>query len=209
MSVCMHAQSYPTLYNPMDCSLPGSSVHEISQARILEWLTFPPPEDLPRPEIKPGLLICCTGSRPLRHLGSYSVNKGPNFPKLLTFSFQYQILKWEENSKCFLHLNWLWCFPEGSWGFPGGAVVKNLPLSHGVQSLGQEGPLEKEMATHSSILAWEIPWTEEPDRLQSRGLQRVGHDWACTHTWKITKSHLENHKYLFCFNLCINLLLSL
>ena len=37
-------------------------------------------------------------------------------------------------------------------------------------------PLEKEMATHSSILAWEIPWTEEPGRLQSRGLQRVGHD---------------------------------
>ena len=43
-----------------------------------------------------------------------------------------------------------------------------------VQSVGQEGPLEKEMATHSSILAWEIPWTEEPGRLQSKGLQRVG-----------------------------------
>ena len=40
-----------------------------------------------------------------------------------------------------------------------------------VQSLGQEDPLEKEMATHSSILAWEIPWTEEPDTLQSMGLQ--------------------------------------
>ena len=41
-----------------------------------------------------------------------------------------------------------------------------------VQSLGQEDPLEKEMATHSSILAWEIPWTEEPDMLQSMGLQK-------------------------------------
>ena len=46
----------------------------------------------------------------------------------------------------------------------------------GVQSMGQEDPLEKDMATHSSILAWEIPWTEEPDGLQSMGSQRVGHD---------------------------------
>ena len=45
-----------------------------------------------------------------------------------------------------------------------------------VRSLGQDNPLEKEMATHSSILAWKIPWSEEPDRLQSMGSQRVGHD---------------------------------
>ena len=45
-----------------------------------------------------------------------------------------------------------------------------------VQFLGGEDPLEKEMATHSSILAWRIPWTEEPGRLQSTGLQRVRHD---------------------------------
>ena len=45
-----------------------------------------------------------------------------------------------------------------------------------VQSLGQGDPLEKEMATHSSTLAWKIPWTEERSRLQSMGLQRVGHD---------------------------------
>ena len=52
-------------------------------------------------------------------------------------------------------------------------TVKSLPavLETQVQSLGQEDPLEKEMATHSSILAWKIPWTEEPDRLQSMGLQ--------------------------------------
>ena len=47
-----------------------------------------------------------------------------------------------------------------------------------VQSLGQEDPLEKEMATHSSIFAWRIPWTEEPGRLQSMGLHRVGHNLA-------------------------------
>ena len=47
-----------------------------------------------------------------------------------------------------------------------------------VRSLGREDPLEKEMATHSSILAWEIPWTEEPGGLQSMGSQRVGYDLA-------------------------------
>ena len=57
-------------------------------------------------------------------------------------------------------------------------MVKDLPTmwETRVQSLGQEDLLEKEMATHSSILAWRIPWMEEPGRLQSMGLQRVGHD---------------------------------
>ena len=57
-------------------------------------------------------------------------------------------------------------------------MVKRLPTmwETRVQSLGQEDLLEKEMATHSSILAWKIPWMEEPGRLQSMGLQRVGHD---------------------------------
>ena len=51
-----------------------------------------------------------------------------------------------------------------------------------VRSLGQEDPLEKEVATHSSILAWRIPWTEEPGGLQSMGSQRVRHDWATSLT---------------------------
>ena len=57
-------------------------------------------------------------------------------------------------------------------------TVKNLLAMQETQvrSLGWEDPLEKEMATHSSIHAWKIPWTEEPGRLQSMGLQRVGHD---------------------------------
>ena len=59
-------------------------------------------------------------------------------------------------------------------------MVKNPPVMQEtwVQSLGQEDPLEKWTATHSSILAWRILWTEEPGRLQSLGLQRVRHDWA-------------------------------
>jgi len=59
-------------------------------------------------------------------------------------------------------------------------VVSNLPAVQEtwVQSLVQEDPLEKEMATHSSILAWEIAWMEEPCGLQFMGSQRVGHGWA-------------------------------
>ena len=56
-----------------------------------------------------------------------------------------------------------------------GLTVKNLPSMTGVQSLGQEDLLEKRMTTHSSILAWRIPWTEELGVLQSMGSQRVGH----------------------------------
>ena len=64
------------------------------------------------------------------------------------------------------------------WGFLGGSVIKNLPAMQEpqemqVQSLGRENPLEKDMATHSSTLAWRIPRTEEPGRLQSMRSQRV------------------------------------
>ena len=81
-----------------------------------------------------------------------------------------------------LKMNWnmLWAFEHlllyeprsgNSMGFPGGSVVKNLPAMQGTQlwSLGQEDALDKGMATHSSILAWRIPGTEEPGRLQSMG----------------------------------------
>ena len=72
-----------------------------------------------------------------------------------------------------------------SLAIPGGSVVKSLNAMQETTCnaedrrfdfLGQEGPLEKGTATHSSILAWGIPWTEEPGRLQSIGLQKVGHD---------------------------------
>ena len=57
-------------------------------------------------------------------------------------------------------------------------TIKNLPAMQEtwIQSLGQKDPLEKNMATHSRILAWRIPWTEEPGGLQSMGSQRVRHD---------------------------------
>ena len=64
------------------------------------------------------------------------------------------------------------------YNFPDGSAVKNFPAMQEiwVPSLGREDPLEKEMVTHSSILAWKMPWTEEPGRLQSMGSQRVGHN---------------------------------
>ena len=70
---------------------------------------------------------------------------------------------------------------RASVGFPGDSVVKNPPAMQERQemhvwSLGWEDPLEKELATHSSIFAWEIPWKEEPGGLQSMGSQRVRHN---------------------------------
>ena len=94
----------------MDCSAPGSSVHGIFQARVLEWAAIA-------------------------------------YIPLIRASLVTQRLK---------HLPAMWKV----W----------------IQSLGREDPLEKEMATHSSILAWRIPWMEEPSGLQSMGSQRVGRD---------------------------------
>ena len=111
--LCSDTQSWPALCDRTACSPPGSSVHGIFQARILEWVA-------------------------------------------ISFSIDF--------------------FPGGF--FPGSSLVaqrlKHLPAMQEtwLQSLGWENPLEKEMATHSSILAWRIPWTEEPGGLQSTGLQR-------------------------------------
>ena len=71
-------------------------------------------------------------------------------------------------------------------------MVKNLPANaENTGSLGQEDPLGKEMATLSSILAWRIPWTEEPGGLQSMGSQRVRHDrMTNTHTHTHTHTHI-------------------
>ena len=77
-------------------------------------------------------------------------------------------------------------------------MVKHLPTRREtrVQSLGWEDPLEKEMATHSSVLAWRIPWMEEPGGLQSMGSQRVGHDWA-TNTFRRFLQLLEFRRHCY------------
>ena len=78
-------------------------------------------------------------------------------------------------------------------------TVKNLPAMREtwVRSLGREDPLEKEMATHSSILAWGIPWMENSGGLQSTGSQRVGHDWATEgRIHKLTLDVLYTHVFI-------------
>ena len=115
----------------MDCSLPGSSVHGILQARILEWIAI----SFSRGSCRPGIETWS----PILQADSLL----PGQPGSL-FNCQIKI-----------------------------SISESL-----VRSLGWDNPLEKETATHSSIPAWSILWTEEPGGLQSIGLQRVEHDWS-------------------------------
>ena len=76
-----------------------------------------------------------------------------------------------------------------------------------IQSLGQEGPLEEEMATHSSILDWEIPWTEEPGRLQSTGSQRVRHNLVTKQQEEMQKrKHLINPFFVWLYSLFLTVI---
>ena len=82
-------------------------------------------------------------------------------------------------------------------GFRGGSVVKNLPAKAGDAGFSpwvREDPLEQEIATHSSVLAWGIPWTEDPGWLWSIGSQRVRHNWTAEHTH--THSNWKFHTFL-------------
>ena len=83
----------------------------------------------------------------------------------------------------------------GAWGFPGGSVVKNPPanagdtsLIPGLQSLGHEDPLEEGMATHSSVLAWRIPWTEEPVGYSPQGRKESDRPEVTEHA--LGRSHM-------------------
>ena len=86
--------------------------------------------------------------------------------------------------------------------FPGGSAIKNPPAMKAtwVPSPGQEDPLEKDMATHSSILARRIPWTEEPGGLQSMGSQRVRHEWSDRACPLRTDICLLNMFFMLCIN---------
>ena len=151
-NTCVLAQSlsYVRLCNHMEGSTPGSSVHEISQARILEWVVLSFSRYLPNPGIEPTSADSQADSLPLSHLESHD-NAYPLVAQM----------------------------------------VKRLPAVREtrVQSLGREDPLEEEMATHSSTLAWKIPWTEEPGRLRSMGSQRVRQDWGTSLHFTISKTN--------------------
>ena len=141
-------QSCPTLCDPMDCSLPGFSVHGIFQARVLEWGAV---------SLSNSLLSGCA------YLFVY-------------WKTSWLLPSWGTSNKVgSMYRFWGGC--KLLLGFPSGSVVKNPPAKQEaqemlVQSVGLEDPLKEEVATHSSILAWRISWTEKPGGLQSLGSQK-------------------------------------
>ena len=143
---------FSRLCNPLDCSPSGSSVHGISQARVLKWVAIP----FFRGSFWPRnwTHVSCTDRCILYHWATWETLLEPS----LSF---IRIKVWK------------------LVGLPGGSVLKESCMQEmWVWSLGWEDPLEKEMAVHCSILAWGIPWTEKPSRPQSMGSQRVGHNLA-------------------------------
>ena len=129
------AQSCPTLSDPMNCSLPGSSIHGIFQARVLEWgaIAFSISHFS-------HIQLCISGyGNPL----------------------QYSCL---ENPR-----------DKGAWWAAIYGVIQSRTRLKRLSSSSSSGFLEKAMASHSSTLAWKIPQTEEPGRLQSMGSHRVRH----------------------------------
>ena len=165
-------QSCPTLCHPTDCSPRGSSVHRDSPGKntgvdchaLLKWI-FP-----------------AQGSNPhLLHLPHWQVSylplAPPGKPKMvwsLRKKKDWQVNTWPSN----FTFRYLTHRMKTYGASPSGSEIKNLPAMQEtwVQVLGWEDPLEKEMATHSSILAWKIPWAEKLCGLQSMGSQRVRHD---------------------------------
>jgi len=184
----------------MDCNPSGSSVHGESPQEHWSGLPCPPPGDLPNPGIKPRSLTLQADSLPSEPLGK-PMNTGvgsPSLPRGSSRPRNQTRVSWIADRFLIFRQYLLGL----SRAFLVAQMVKNLPAMQEtwVQSLSWEDPLKKGMATHSSILAWRIPWTEEPGGLQSMGLQRVGHDWA-THTLTFTGSFYSGrwffHHFLF------------
>ena len=140
-----------SLCDPVDSSLPGSSVHGICQARILEWVAIPFCRESSRTRTEPVSPTLQVGSLP---------SEPPGKPLYFLVKF-YLNKRWEA---------WVWGRGRGSVNEP----WFNKHWDFQVTGVGSE----KAMAPYSSTLAWKIPWMEEPARLQSMGLRRVGHDWA-------------------------------
>ena len=143
-------QSCLTLCDPIDCSPPGVPVSGILQARILEWVA---------------ISFSNTWKWKVKVKSLSRV-----WPSATPWTAAYRLLH-----PCFLVPN-----KRVDIRILVVQMVKNPPAmgETQVQSLDWKDPLEKGMTTHSRILAWRIPWTEEPGGLQSMGLQGVGHDWA-------------------------------
>ena len=156
-----------TLHNPMHCSPPGSSVLGILQARILEWvaMTFSRGSSQPRDRtqvscIAGGLLtVWAIWEAPKELVGFNSKDREGNGNQL-----QYSCL---ENP-----------MGRGAWWAAVHGVAKSWKWLNELPFTFHFHALKKKMATHSSVLAWRVPETREPDGLPSMGSHRVGHDWS-------------------------------
>ena len=170
------SQSCSTVCDPIDSSPPGFSVPGILQARTLEWVAIAFWHIFNRikriqwksADRVPGPLLCNQNAGEWSQTWDHPIPQPPiSYPA------------WDRR-----------LLIRRLLGFPGGAAVKNLPAMQDRQetqvwTLCQEDCLEKEMATHSSILAWRIPGTEKLGGLQSKGLERIRYDWMTKHcTWK-------------------------
>ena len=164
------AQLCLTLCDLMACSQPGSFVHGILQARILERvaISFSRGSAWPRNWTH----VSCLQAdffffKPLSHHGSSGVGLvGPIFfiSMVAKRSIGYDIINW--HSSLTGNIQVVFSFP----------LAQPAMEETCIRLLGWEDPLEKEMVNHSTILAWKIPWTEEPGRLQFVGLPRIGYD---------------------------------
>ena len=176
----------------MDYSPPGSSVRGIFQTRILEWVANLSSRGFSWPK----------GQTWISHFAGWFFTIWATREALVLKTvptFAWQFLLWFCYFTFFMVKSWLIpTFPQALslssirtgnthfwycsqlFDFPGGSDSKVSAYNAGdwVWSPSREDSLEKEMATHSSTLAWKIPWTEHSGRLQSMGLQRVWHDWA-------------------------------
>ena len=177
--------------------MPGSM--GFSKAGILEWVAISFSSGSSGPGIEPTFPALAGGFfLPLSHLGSHTWIHFVLFACCMYYSiipwslcnlFHIAVHKLRSNRfkgnfsninlTNILNFNMLYFLRKCNDSLVA-QMIKRLPATREtrVWSLGWEDPLEKEMATRSSILAWRIPWTEEPGGLQSMGSQRVGHDWA-------------------------------
>ena len=186
--VCRRSQSFNHVRlfcDPIDYrGLPGSTVHGTSQARILGWVSIFFSRGSSWPRGQTHFCISCIGRWILYHWSIWDafikvrklLFRGKNWKPverhwLTTSPKTKRPPRKNQELKLLSHRTALWLKERQDiyWGFPCDSAVKNLlPVQGtGVWPLGQKDPLEKEMATHSSILAWKIPWTEEPGGLHT------------------------------------------
>ena len=183
---CLVTKLCLTLLQAVDCSPRGSSVHRIFQERILQWLPRPPPGDLPGPGIEPSSPALAGRFFPTDLPGSPKVALG--IGQIPQMGSQFNLTSWEIDDYyvfCQILGNWVLIilfdglpFVDFSGGLEGKASACNAGDPGSIPVSGRS--LEKEMAPHSSTLAWKTPWMEEPGRLQSSVPQRVGHDFTFT-----------------------------